>query len=137
VNDLLSDLEKFINNAQIKVPHLIRVSLIHYQFETIHPFLDGNGRVGRLLITLYLVVMVYLRSQHYTFLIFWENKQLYYDNLSNVHLKNQLEQWIKFFLVAVVETSKNSIETINKILLLKKTIEEEKILTPKQKNSIG
>jgi len=134
LNDLLSDLEKFINNTQIKVPHLIRVSLIHYQFETIHPFLDGNGRVGRLLITLYLVSNGLLsKPTLYLSDFFEKNKQLYYDNLSNVHLKNQLEQWIKFFLVAVAETSKSSIETFNKILLLRKTIEEEKILTLNKK----
>lgn len=134
LNELLSDLEKFINNAQIKIPHLIRVAIIHYQFETIHPFLDGNGRVGRLLITLYLVSNGLLsKPTLYLSDFFEKNRQLYYDNLSNVHLKNQLEQWIKFFLIAVIETSKNSIETFNKILVLRKIIEEERILSLNKK----
>jgi Fic family protein len=134
LNELLSDLEKFINNAQIKIPHLIRVAIIHYQFETIHPFLDGNGRVGRLLITLYLVSNGMLsKPTLYLSDFFEKNRQLYYDNLSNAHLKNQLEQWIKFFLIAVIETSKNSIATFNKILVLRKKIEEEKILSLNKK----
>lgn len=129
LNDLLSDLEKFINNAQIKVPHLIRVALIHYQFETIHPFLDGNGRVGRLLITLYLVSNGLLSKPTLYLSDFYEkNRQLYYDNLSNTHSKNQLEQWIKFFLISVIATSNNSVETFKKVLLLRTEIEERKIL---------
>lgn len=138
LNDLLSDLEKFINNTQIKVPHLIKIALVHYQFETIHPFLDGNGRVGRLLITLYLVSNGLLsKPALYLSDFFEKNRQLYYDNLSNVHSKNNLEQWIKFFLVAVIETSKNSVETFNKILILRKEIEEEKILNLNKKVPIA
>lgn len=134
LSDLLSDLEKFINNTQIKVPQLIKIAIVHYQFETIHPFLDGNGRVGRLLITLYLVSNGLLsKPALYLSDFFEKNRQLYYDNLSNVHSKNNLEQWIKFFLVAVIETSKNSIETFNKILILRKEIEEEKILNLNKK----
>jgi Fic family protein len=134
LNDLLSDLEKFINNTQIKVPHLIKIAIIHYQFETIHPFLDGNGRVGRLLITLYLISNGLLsKPALYLSDFFEKNRQLYYDNLSNIHSKNQLEQWIKFFLIAVIETSKSSIDTFNKILLLRKNIEEIKILNLNKK----
>lgn len=138
LNDLLSDLEKFINNAQIKVPHLIRVALIHYQFETIHPFLDGNGRVGRLLITLYLVSNgLVSKPTLYLSDFFEKNRQLYYDNLSNVHSKNQLEQWIKFFLIAIIETSKNAVATFKKILILRKEIEEEKILKLNKKTPLA
>ncbi len=134
LNDLLSDLEKFINNTQIKVPHLIKIAIIHYQFETIHPFLDGNGRVGRLLITLYLVSNDLLsRPALYLSDFFEKNRQLYYDNLTNVHSKNNLEQWIKFFLIAVIETSKNSIRTFNNLILLKKEIEEKEILSLNKK----
>ncbi|MHB8337666.1 MAG: Fic family protein [Ignavibacteriaceae bacterium] len=134
LNDLLSDLEKFINNTQIKVPHLIKIAIIHYQFETIHPFLDGNGMVGRLLITLYLVSNGLLsRPALYLSDFFEKNRQLYYDNLTNVHSKNNLEQWIKFFLIAVIETSKNSIGTFNNLILLKKEIEEKEILSLNKK----
>ncbi len=138
LNNLLSDLEKFINNTQIKVPHLIKIAIVHYQFETIHPFLDGNGRVGRLLITLYLVSNGLLsKPALYLSDFFEKNRQLYYDNLSNVHSKNNLEQWIKFFLVAVIETSKNSIETFNHILLLRKEIEEKDILKLNKKITLA
>lgn len=129
LNELLSDLEKFINNAQIKIPHLIRVAIIHYQFETIHPFLDGNGRVGRLLITLYLVSNGLLsKPTLYLSDFFEKNRQLYYDNLSNTHSNNQLEQWIKFFLISVIETSNNSVETFKKVLRLRTEIEDKTIL---------
>ena len=129
LNDLLSDLEKFINNSQIHVPHLIRVALIHYQFETIHPFLDGNGRVGRLLITLYLVSNGFLsKPTLYLSDFFEKNRQLYYDNLSSTHSNNQLEQWIKFFLISVIETSNNSVETFKKVLRLRTEIEDKTIL---------
>ncbi len=130
VNKLMSDLENFINNDGIHVPHLIRIAIAHYQFETIHPFLDGNGRLGRLMITLYLVQFNILHKPTLYLSDFFEkHKSLYYDNLTGVRTKNDLTQWIKFFLVAVVETSKKAIDAFKEILRLRAEIEDEKIIT--------
>lgn len=126
VSDLMSDLEKFLNNEEINVPHLIRIAIAHYQFETIHPFLDGNGRLGRLMITLYLVSnKVLSRPVLYLSDFFEKNKSHYYDNLMLVRRNNDLMQWIRFFLVAVDETCTNGLATLNSIMQLKKATEEK------------
>jgi Fic family protein len=129
VPGLMSDLEQFLHNRTIHVPHLIRIAIAHYQFEVIHPFLDGNGRIGRLLITLYLVShkilnkpLLYLSS------FFEKNRQLYYDNLNRVRTHNDLVQWIKFFLIGVNDTAQNAIDTLQKILILSNNC-NDKILT--------
>jgi len=128
--DLMGDLENFIHNTDIKVPHLIKIAIAHYQFETIHPFLDGNGRLGRLLITLYLVSnQVLSKPTLYLSYFFEKNKILYYDNLMIVRSKNDMHQWLKFFLVGIRETAENSIETFKKVLQLKEEIETLKIVT--------
>jgi len=126
---LMNDLEKFINNEEINVPHLIRIAIAHYQFETIHPFLDGNGRLGRLLITLYLFRYMLLHKPTLYLSDFLEkHKELYYDNIMIVRTKNDLTQWIKFFLIAVAETANKGVETFKHILELRKEIEDSKIL---------
>ncbi|MEA3500468.1 MAG: Fic family protein [Candidatus Marinimicrobia bacterium] len=134
--ELLSDLEKFLyNNA---IPHLIKIAIAHYQFETIHPFLDGNGRIGRLLITLYLVSNGIMKSPLLYLSDFFErNKLLYYDNLTLVREKNNLIQWIKFFLVGIIETAENSIETLQKIMKLKSDIENNKIIPMGKRLKLG
>ena len=125
---LLSDLELFLHNTDIQTPHLIKIAIAHYQFETIHPFLDGNGRIGRLLITLYLVSQGILDTPLlYLSDYFEKNKTLYYDNLTFVRTKNDLQQWLKFFLVGVVQTAEKGVDTLNNIVQLKKSIEEETI----------
>ncbi len=130
VSELMNDLENFIHNDKIEVPHLIRIAIAHYQFETVHPFLDGNGRLGRLMITLYLVSVGLLDKPTLYLSDFFEmNKALYYDNLSFVRTSNNLIQWIKFFLVSIIETSDKGIKTFREILKLKEKMEGEKLLS--------
>jgi len=130
VNELMDNLESFLHNDQIDVPVLIRAGIAHYQFETIHPFLDGNGRIGRLLITLYLVSSGMLtKPSLYLSDYFERNRTLYYDNLNNVRKLNQLAQWIKFFLVGIIETSNKGIDSFKSILKLKEEIEDNKLTT--------
>lgn len=126
VDELMSDLEMFAHNEQIKLPDLLKVALIHYQFETIHPFLDGNGRVGRLMITLYLVERGILNKPVLYLSDFFErNRELYYNNLMRTRLENDIVQWIKFFLTGVIETANNSIKTFDKILKLQKEVDDK------------
>lgn len=128
--DLLTDFEFFLNNNDLKIPHLVRIAIGHYQFETIHPFLDGNGRIGRLLITLYLVASGLLdKPLLYLSAFFEKNKTLYYDNLTFVRTKDDLTQWLKFFLTGVIETGENSVETLQKIIELKNRIEKTQIMS--------
>jgi Fic family protein len=124
VPELMSDIEKFIYNEEIFIPELLKIGLVHYQFETIHPFLDGNGRVGRLLIPLYLVSKGILKKPIlYLSEFFEKNRKFYYENLMLVRDKNNLTQWFKFFLVGIIETAKNGITTFDNILQLQKTVE--------------
>jgi Fic family protein len=136
--ELLSDFEKFLHNADIKIPNLIRIAIAHYQFETIHPFLDGNGRIGRLLITLYLVSRGILdKPMLYLSEYFEKNKSLYYDNLTLVRTKNDLGQWIKFFLAGVIQTAGNAATTLQKIIELKASTEKERVLTLGKRSKYG
>ena len=114
----MSDLEKYINSDD-NLDVLIRAGLIHYQFETIHPFLDGNGRIGRLLITLFLMEQKVLTTPAlYISYFLKKNRIEYYDRMSEVRLKGNYEQWIKFFLEAVYESAKDAVETIDKLTAL-------------------
>lgn len=124
--DILSRLEKFIN-AEDNIPSLIKAALIHVQFETIHPFLDGNGRLGRLLITFFLCVKGLLKSPFlYLSLFFKKNRKLYYEHLNNVRYQGDWEGWIQFFLEGVIETSDDARETI--ILIHKLFADDEQKL---------
>lgn len=124
----MSDLEKFLHNDQIQVPHLIRIAIAHYQFETIHPFLDGNGRIGRLMITLYLVSKGLLKKPIlYLSAHIEKHKGAYYDALSRVRETNDLGQWVRFLLAAVQDTGRKGTQTFQAILDLRKEVESETI----------
>ena len=126
VPELMSDIEKFLHNEEIHFPELLKIGLVHYQFETIHPFLDGNGRVGRLLIPLSLVSKGILQKPILYLSDFFEkNRKLYYDNLTLVREKNDLNQWFKFFLVGIIQTAESGIATFDKILQLQKSTETQ------------
>src|ERR1035437_1702762 len=130
INELMSDLENFLHNEQLDIPVLIKTAIAHYQFETIHPFLDGNGRIGRLLITLFLVSSGLLsKPSLYLSDYFEKNRQLYYDNLNSVRVNHDMVHWIKFFLVGIIETSEKGNNTFKSILKLKEQIEDRKIIT--------
>ena len=136
--ELLSDFEKFLNNINQPLPHLIRIGIAHYQFETIHPFLDGNGRIGRLMITLYMVCNNLLtRPTLYLSAFFEKNKQLYYENLNNVRMHNNLMQWLKFFLEGVKQTAESSINTFSSIIELRQKVEYQDILSLGKKTALA
>lgn len=126
IPELMGDLEKFMHDEALKLPDLIKIAIMHYQFETIHPFLDGNGRVGRLMITLYLVSCGILKQPVLYLSDFFEKNRIdYYDNLTRVRKKNDLGNWICFFLQGVVETAKSGIQTFDGILQLQKHTEDK------------
>ncbi len=114
----MSDLERYINSED-KLDFLIKAALIHYQFETIHPFLDGNGRVGRLLITLFLMENKVLTTPAlYISHFLKKNRVEYYDRMTEVRSKGNYEQWIRFFLTAILESSQDAVSTINQLTTL-------------------
>lgn len=117
IAELLTDFEKFINNEEIDTPDLIIIAILHYQFESIHPFLDGNGRIGRLLIPLYIQSKGMLnKSCLYISDYIERNKDEYYDCLTRVRTQNDMIGWIKFFLTAVIETSKIAKDKFKKVV---------------------
>ncbi|MBQ3419962.1 MAG: Fic family protein [Erysipelotrichaceae bacterium] len=122
VEDMLkamNNLENYINNNE-EIDHLIKVALIHYQFETIHPFLDGNGRVGRLLIILYLIENNVLESPSLYISYYLKNNRIeYYDRISEVRKQGNYEQWIKFFLTAIIESCDDAIKTIKRLIVVR------------------
>lgn len=126
VESLIGDLENFLHNESIDVPSLIRIGIAHYQFETIHPFLDGNGRIGRLLITLFLVdAKILCKPLLYLSSYFEKNKENYYDNLTRVRQKNDMVRWLKYFLIGIEHTSGEAVETLSKVITLKQELESK------------
>jgi Fic family protein len=130
VNPLMGDLENFLHNDDNGLTNLLKIAIAHYQFETIHPFLDGNGRIGRLMITLYLVEKGILQKPVLYLSDFFEkNRVAYYDNLTRVRTHNDILHWVKFFLIGIIETCQNSSQSLKDILELKKECEEKRIYT--------
>lgn len=125
IPNLMEDMEKFVHNGAICFPELLKIALIHYQFETIHPFLDGNGRTGRLLITLYLVSKGILKRPILYLSDYLEkHRNAYYTNLMKVRKENDIDNWFKFFLNGIIETADHGVKTFEKILALQKENEE-------------
>ncbi len=124
VNELMGDLELFANDDRNPMPDLLKVALIHYQLETIHPFLDGNGRMGRLLITLYLIDRKILAQPVlYLSAYFERHRQMYYDRLMAVREQNDLLGWFHFFLDGVLDTATTGVETFRSIIHLRNELE--------------
>lgn len=136
MQNAMSDLEKYINE-NVEYDPLIRVALIHYQFETIHPFLDGNGRIGRLLILLYLMGQGLLAKPVIYISYFLKKNQVeYYDRISEVRRSGNYEQWVRFFLEAVSKAAADSLETIHKLSSLHDTNIEKLPKTTRAKDNL-
>ena len=136
MQEAMDDLEKYINE-NTDYDSLIRVALIHYQFETIHPFLDGNGRIGRLLILLYLMEQGLLAKPVIYISYFLKKNQVeYYDRISEVRRSGNFEQWIRFFLESVSKAASDSLETIRQLSVLHETNIEKLPKTTRSKDNL-
>lgn len=137
MQEAMSDLEKYINSDDSLDP-LIQAALIHYQFETIHPFLDGNGRIGRLLITLFLIEKKVISCPSLYISYFLKmNRIEYYDRMSQVRKTGDYEQWVLFFLQALADSSSDAIDTIDKLTKLhNRNINLLDNISPRQKTNV-
>lgn len=126
VPELMGDLESFAHNADLHLPPLFKVALMHYQFETIHPFLDGSGRIGRLMVPLYLVSQGILKAPVLYLSDYLErNREEYYERLTRVREKHAIGDWLVFFLDGLAETAANGVNTFSEILRFKAYWEKE------------
>ena len=134
----MEDIEKFVHNDKLFFPELLKIALIHYQFETIHPFLDGNGRTGRLMITLYLVSRGILKRPILYLSDYLEkHRNSYYNNLMHVRVDNNIIDWFRFFLTGIIETAENGVKTFEEILSLQKENEDKvKLLGSRSANAL-
>jgi Fic family protein len=129
VIECLGACEKFIHDDPVRTPLLIKAALVHVQFETIHPFLDGNGRLGRLLITFLLCAEGALRQPLlYLSLYFKQHRQQYYELLQSVRLTGDWEAWLRFFLIGVAETADQAAATARSLMALA-AVDEKRIQT--------
>ena len=127
--ELLTDIEKFLHNEELEIPEIVKAGIVHYQFETIHPFLDGNGRIGRILIILYLISRKKLKYPCLYLSYYLKKNQFeYYERMSIVRKNNDYIQWINFFLKGIIEMSKDSIECI--LILTTLRNEFKKLIKP-------
>lgn len=128
INDLMGDLENFLHNPNTGLPALLKIAMAHYQFETIHPFLDGNGRIGRLMIILFLIESEILKTPVLYLSDFFERNRIdYYDNLTRVRLKSDIRNWFIFFLTGTLETATRSIDGLRNIIKLKNDCEANRL----------
>lgn len=117
LSNTLQDLERFINEPQVEMDPIVRAALVHYQFETAHPFPDGNGRLGRLLITLMLINDGVLHScLFYPSFQFKKNRSEYYRQLTSVRERGTYEEWIEFFCNSLLESAKDSVGSLKNLV---------------------
>ena len=122
----MGDLELFAHNKDLHLPPLLKVAIMHYQFETMHPFLDGNGRIGRLMVPLYLVSQGILKKPVLYLSDYLErNREQYYERLTRVRQENAIDDWLHFFLDGLSETAERGVNTFNEILRFKARWETE------------
>lgn len=123
---LMGDIEKFLHDEKVVLPPLLKIAIAHYQFETVHPFLDGNGRLGRLMISLYFASeKLLVKPALYLSDYFERNKTAYIDHLMAVRQADHMREWLIFFLHGVEETAKQSASVFKSILVMKEQIERE------------
>ena len=126
VQDLMGDLEKMVNGDTDGLPELLKVAVLHYQFETIHPFSDGNGRLGRLLIPLYLINKEILRQPVLYLSAYFEgHRTAYYDHLTKVRTEGDMLGWFHFFLDGIIATARDGVETFNKTIRLERELPDK------------
>jgi Fic family protein len=138
VANLMGDIELFLHNDETGLPVLVKAALSHYQFETIHPFLDGNGRTGRMLITLYLVATGYLsKPVLYLSSFFDKHRAAYYEQLTQLRSSGDPTKWVTFFLTGVEETARQSCDSIEKLLALRTDIEDRRLVQLGRRMHLG
>ena len=129
--ECLADFEKFIQNDDTDTPNLVKSAMLHYQFETIHPFFSGNGRIGRIIVPLYLQSKGILDNAFFGISYYFEkNLDTYFNKLMKVRNNSDMISWIKFFLEAIVYTANKEIEDIKKLLALFEEIDRVKVDMP-------
>lgn len=133
----INALETYINEQNDDIDLLLKIGLIHYQFETIHPFLDGNGRIGRLLITLLLIENKILSKPVIYISYFLKKNQIeYYNQMSEVRRTGNYEMWLEFFVDALYESSKDSLETVEKLIKLHNKNSNKLVETNRKKDNL-